>query len=108
MTSISKLSRVWLAELETRGCSHNTIDLYKRNISELNSFLIKLHKSKEVGIENITRESLVLAINEYKERKDKRNGKIVQRSQSSINSYYTSIKTFLNWCESCDHLQKSY
>jgi site-specific recombinase XerD len=107
MNSVSKLSKVWLSELETRGCSSNTLDLYKRNITEFKKFISKSAKSTSLEVEKITRENLVLALNDYKERKDKRNGRVLNRSQSSVISYYTTIKSFLNWCETCDLLIKN-
>lgn len=42
MYTVSKLSKVWLSELETIGCSSNTLDLYMRNITEYNYTLPKL------------------------------------------------------------------
>ncbi len=104
MNTISDLSKVWLAELSTRGCSVNTIDLYKRNMKEFNTFVAKEIKDESLSIELLTREQIVLALSSYRERSDKRTGKLSTRSGQSVMSYYTTLKSFLNWCDQSDAL----
>ena len=101
------MSKVWLSELTTRGCSSNTIELYSRNMNEFIAFLGKDKKAKELKVDNITREQLILALSTYRERKDGRSGREVQRSGQSVMSYYTTIKSFLNWCDSSDRLTQN-
>lgn len=107
MSNITILSKVWLSELETRGCSSNTIDLYTRNMKEFTSFLSKDKKDKQVKVGDISRDQLILALSTYRERKDGRTGREVQRSGQSVMSYYTTIKSFLNWCDSSDRLTQN-
>ena len=104
MNNLTNLTKVWLSELTTRGCSSNTIDLYSRNMKELNRFLAKDTKVKQVEVSNITREQLILALSDYRERNDGRTWKPVQRSGQSVMNYYTTVKSFLNWRDSSDHL----
>jgi len=107
MSNLVVLTKVWLSELTTRGCSGNTIDLYTRNMKELNRFLTKDMKVKQVEVANVTREQLILALSDYRERKDGRTGKPVQRSGQSVMSYYTTVKSFLNWCDSSEYLTQN-
>lgn len=107
MSNLAILSKVWLSELETRGCSSNTIDLYTRNMKEFISFLAKDKKEKQVKVGDISRDQLILALSTYRERKDGRTGREVQRSGQSVMSYYTTIKSFLNWCDSSDRLTQN-
>ena len=107
MSNLAILSKVWLSELATRGCSNNTIDLYTRNMKEFLSFLAKDKKEKEVKVGDISRDQLILALSTYRERKDGRTGREVQRSGQSVMSYYTTIKSFLNWCDSSDRLTQN-
>ena len=79
MSNLVILTKVWLSELSTRGCSNNTIDLYTRNMKESNRFLAKDMKVKQFEVGNITREQLILALSDYRERKDGRTGKPVKR-----------------------------
>lgn len=104
MENINELSKVWLSELATRGCSSNTIDLYNRNMKEFNSYICKENKSSVANLDKVTRESIVMALGDYREREDKRTGNKVLRSGQSVMSYYTTVKSFLNWCDQSDKL----
>ena len=107
MDNLATMNKVWLSELTTRGCSNNTIELYSRNMNEFIAFLGKDKKAKELKVDNITREQLILALSTYRERKDGRSGREVQRSGQSVMSYYTTIKSFLNWCDSSERLTQN-
>ena len=107
MEKLTIASKTWLSELETRGCSSNTIDLYKRNITEFNLFLTSELKCNEVDIDSVSRDHIVQALNSYKERKDKRTGETVIRSTQSVMSYYTTLKSFFNWCDQSEKVSKN-
>ena len=91
MSNLVVLTKVWLSKLSTRGCSNNTIDLYARNIRELNRFLAKDMEVKQVVVGKITREQLILALSDYRERKDGRTGKpILVSLQKNLFYKYSS------------------
>jgi site-specific recombinase XerD len=76
-------------------------------MKEFTSFLSKDKKDKQVKVGDISRDQLILALSNYRERKDGRTGREVQRSGQSVMSYYTTIKSFLNWCDSSDRLTQN-
>jgi hypothetical protein len=96
MSTLAGLTEIWLSVLTTRGCSSNTIDLYKRNMREFSQFLAKTANTKDVQIESISRDLIILALSNYRESNDKRTNKVVTRSTQSVMSYYTTLKSFLN------------
>ena len=104
MNTITGLTKVWLSELTTRGCSNNTIELYKRNMEEFSRFVSKEEKKIGILAENISRDHIILALSDYRGRKDKRTNKIVNRSTQSVMSYYTTLKSFLNWCDQSEKI----
>jgi len=104
MSTLAGLTEIWLSELTTRGCSNNTIDLYQRNMREFSLFLSQAENKSDVKVESITRDQIILALSNYRERNDKRTNKVVTRSTQSVMSYYTTLKSFLNWCDQSDKI----
>ena len=104
MDTLAGLTKIWLSELTTRGCSSNTIDLYRRNMKEFSLFLSQAENKSDVKVESLTRDHIILALSNYKERNDKRTNKVVTRSTQSVMSYYTTLKSFLNWCDQSDKI----
>ncbi len=104
MDTLTGLTKIWLSELTTRGCSSNTIDLYQRNMKEFSLFLSQAENKSDVNVESLTRDHIILALSNYKERNDKRTNKVVSRSTQSVMSYYTTLKSFLNWCYQSDKI----
>jgi site-specific recombinase XerD len=107
MGTISALTGVWLSELTTRGCSRNTIDLYHRNMKEFSSFLSVALDTQEVDINAISRDLIISALSNYRERSDKRSKKPQTRSTQSVMIYYTTLKSFLNWCNQSDKISSN-
>lgn len=99
----------WLTELEMRGASERTLTLYR---SHTNEALITIARYKGIDPSNlelgeVDRDAVVLAISTYKNRPDGRTGQKRTRESSSVSSFFTALRSYLNWCVSTERIQRS-
>ena len=100
---------LWLAELETQGCSTKTIALYRSHAGEaLETIAAQSSKAKAgLELEMIDRDGIVKAVSAYRARPDRRSGEQASREGASVSSFFGAMRSFLSWCVETERLQRS-
>lgn len=98
--NVETAQSLWLEELKVRGCSERTLQFYEDHTKETFTSFGKFFEKPvgEISVEEITRDSIVKALADYRSRPDGRSGKKIERSATSVRGHFGAIKAFLGWC----------
>lgn len=99
----------WLSELSVRGSSSRTLESY-RDFTDEALATIATHVGctlEDLELSQVDRDGVLATLATYRTRSDGRSGQPVQRSSSSVASFYTALRSFLNWTVECGKLPAS-
>lgn len=111
MLSVSAVADrdAWLSELSIRGASEKTAVSYRQFTDEALATVAQFHAKplSELLLSDIDRDAVLATLARYRTRPDGRTGAPSQRATSSVASFYTALRSLLNWAVSCGKLPSS-